>query len=155
MHMHVAELHMLCRSAYARRRRSHRRRRRRRHAGNALCYVDADSDVALRSCCCCVGERQREYACESTKCMCMCECSSSSSRARTSQQTHTHTHMQTGAHTLPYFCLSALPCCAAAVDVGWRRRVVARKNIFNEPTESTACNSSNQFELKREAVNMF
>lgn len=111
MHMHVAaELHMLCRSAYARRRRSHRRRRRRRHAGNALCYVDAGSDVALRSCCCCcVGERRREYVCESTKCMCMCECSSSSSsRARTSQQTHIHTHTC----TLAYFCLSALPCCA-------------------------------------------
>lgn len=151
MHMHVAvELHMLCRSAYARRRRSHRRR----HAGNALCYVDAGSDVALRSCCCCcVGERRREYVCESTKCMCMCECSSSSSsRARTSQQTHTHMHTS----LFLSVCLAmAVLCCAAAVDVGWRRRVVARKNIFNEPTESTACNSSNQFELKREAVNMF
>lgn len=81
-----------------------------------------------------------------------CACVSAAAAAE-HELANRHTH--TRAHTLAYFCLSALPCCAAAVDVGCRRRVVARKNIFNEPTESTACNSSNQFELKREAVNMF
>lgn len=86
-----------------------------------------------------------------------CACVSAAAAAEhelANRHTHTDTHMHTSLFLS--VCLAML-CCAAAidVDVGWRRRVVARKNIFNEPTESTACNSSNQFELKREAVNMF
>lgn len=102
-----------------------------------------------------VWERGEEsmYVRAQNACACV---SAAAAAAAVHELANRHTHTC----TLAYFCLSALPCCAvlccaAAVDVGWRRRVVARKNIFNEPTESTACNSSNQFELKREAVNMF
>lgn len=88
-----------------------------------------------------------------------CACVSAAAAAAAEHElANRHTHTDTHMHTSLFLsvCLAmAVLCCAAAVDVGWRRRVVARKNIFNEPTESTACNSSNQFELKREAVNMF
>lgn len=102
-----------------------------------------------------VWERGKESMYVRAQNACACVSAAAAAAEHELANRHTHAHMQTGAHTLAYFCLSALPCCAAAVDVGCRRRVVARKNIFNEPTESTACNSSNQFELKREAVNMF